>query len=217
MVDVREPANPQFAGCFSNDGYTHDSECVIYTGPDTRYTGREICFHYNENTLTIVDHTIKGSPSMLSRLAYTGAAYTHQGWLLEGMDYLLLDDEADESRGNTPGGRTRTYIWDIRNLQAPVHIANYHSPVPSIDHNLYIRGKYAYQSNYESGLRITDTTRVPEGILEEVAFFDVRPQSNNVAFNGAWSSYNYFRSGYVVTNSIERGLFVLRVNLPDML
>ena len=31
----------------------------------------------------------------------------------------------------------------------------YLSPKVSIDHNLYVRDQYAYQSNYESGLRIT--------------------------------------------------------------
>ena len=36
MVDVNDPVNPQFAGCFGEDGYVHDAQCVIYNGPDTR-------------------------------------------------------------------------------------------------------------------------------------------------------------------------------------
>ena len=47
MIDVREPANPTFAGCFSDGetgrrgtGYTHDAQCVVYHGPDNDYTGR---------------------------------------------------------------------------------------------------------------------------------------------------------------------------------
>lgn len=224
QVDVNDPANPRFAGCFSNDGYTHDSECVIYDGPDTRYTGREICFHYNENTLTIVDHTIKGSPQLLSRLGYTGASYTHQGWNRADQQYLLLDDELDEQRGqattrcaNGQTGCTATYIWDIRDLQAPRHIGTYVGPERSIDHNQYIRGRYSYQSNYESGLRILDISQIAQARLTEAGFFDMRPESTTPNFNGVWSSFNYFRSGVVVSNSIERGLFVLRPNLPDVL
>lgn len=67
MVDIRDPANPSFAGCYAEDGYTHDAECVIYSGPDERYSGHEICFNYNEDTLTIVDVTHKDEIRLLSR------------------------------------------------------------------------------------------------------------------------------------------------------
>lgn len=224
QVDVNNPAQPRFAGCFANDGYTHDSECVIYSGPDARFTGREICFHYNENTLTIVDHTNKNSPDLLSRLSYPGASYTHQGWARADQAYLLLDDELDEQRGqattrcaNGQTGCTVTYIWDIRDLRNPNHIGNYVGANRSIDHNMYIRGQYAYQSNYESGMRILDISNIAQAQLREVAFFDMRPESTTPNFNGVWSSYNYFRSGTIVSNSIERGLFVLRANLPNLL
>ena len=36
-VDVSEPKNPKFAGCFGGDGYTHDAQCLVYRGPDVRY------------------------------------------------------------------------------------------------------------------------------------------------------------------------------------
>merc|ERR1719464_2360458 len=51
-IDVSDPGNPRYRGCFSADGYTHDAECVTYDGPDADYVGKEICFGYNENTLT---------------------------------------------------------------------------------------------------------------------------------------------------------------------
>lgn len=216
QVNVTVPANPVFAGCFSNDGYTHDSECVIYRGPDARFQGREICFHYNEDTLTIVDHTETFNAVQLSRSPYANSAYTHQGWLDESQGFLLLDDELDERQGNTPGGRAANYIWNVQSLTAPFLMNTYYSPVVSIDHNQYVRGQYSYMSNYESGLRIVDISNIANGILNEVASFDVRPKSNTLNFNGAWSSYNYFESGVVVTNSIERGLFVFAVNLPNV-
>ena len=75
IVDVSQPKNPRFVKCFADDGYTHDAQCVIYGGPDTRYQHKEICFNYNEDTFTIVD-TEQGTN--VSRVAYTGASYTHQ-------------------------------------------------------------------------------------------------------------------------------------------
>ena len=35
-MDVSVPLNPRFAGCFAEDGYTHDAQCVLYNGPDAR-------------------------------------------------------------------------------------------------------------------------------------------------------------------------------------
>lgn len=212
MIDLKTP-NPTFAGCFSSDGYTHDAQCVVYNGPDTRYTGREICVNFNEDTLTIVDVEDKSAPKMLSRIAYNGVAYTHQGWMTADQQYMLMDDELDELEG-TNDGHTVTYVWDIRSLTAPVNTGNYKAKVMSIDHNLYIIKNRAFASNYESGLRILDTTNIASASITEVGFFDVRPESTKVAFNGAWSVYPYFKSGSIVVASIERGLFVLKFNDP---
>ena len=35
---------PTYVGCFGDDGYTHDAEVVIYSGPDEEFRGREIMF-----------------------------------------------------------------------------------------------------------------------------------------------------------------------------
>lgn len=58
--------------------YTHDAQCVIYHGPDKRYQGKEICFAYNEDTLTIVDVSDKSDMKLISRMSYNDAQYTHQ-------------------------------------------------------------------------------------------------------------------------------------------
>ena len=78
MVNVSKPLNPKFAGCYADDGYTHDAECVIYNGPDVEHHGREICFCYNEDTLTLVDVTERKSPRMISRKSYDRHRYVHQ-------------------------------------------------------------------------------------------------------------------------------------------
>jgi hypothetical protein len=40
-------------GCAQADGYVHDAQCLVYRGPDTKYNGRDICYGYNEDTLTM--------------------------------------------------------------------------------------------------------------------------------------------------------------------
>jgi choice-of-anchor B domain-containing protein len=207
VVDVRAPTSPRAAGCFSFDGYSHETQCVVYEGPDTLYRDREICFNSNEDTLTVVDATDKLEQVMVSRTGYGGSAYTHQGWLTEDHRFFLVNDEGDEQ---TFKHRTRTWIWDVSDLDAPFVMNNYDGPTPSIDHNLYIRGHLVYESNYRSGLRVLDATDVALGSLHEVGFFDIYPSDDAPSFNGAWTSYPFFASGMVVINGIEQGLFVVR-------
>jgi hypothetical protein len=47
MIDINDPKDPTYAGCFQDHGYVHDTQCVVYEGPDRRYHGREICFNSN--------------------------------------------------------------------------------------------------------------------------------------------------------------------------
>ncbi len=207
MVDINAPAAPLYAGCFSTDGYTHDAQCVIYNGPDEDYQGQEVCFNSNENTLTIVDVTSKFLPVQLSRTSYLGQRYTHQGWLTEDHAYFLLNDELDEMNN---GHNTRTYIWDVQDLNAPVLLGSHLSTAAAIDHNLYVLGNYVYQANYRAGLRILELTDLAGATMTEVGYFDIYPLNNNASFNGAWSNYPYFESGTIIVSGIEQGLFVLR-------
>jgi len=214
VVDIRDPLNPKFAGCFGQDGYVHDTQCVVYRGPDTRYHDKEVCFCYNEDSLTIVDVTDKDNMHMISRTEYEGCQYTHQGWLLPNSAYLLLDDELDEITG--PNQHTRTMLWDVRNLENPSIANSFYSTETVVDHNLYTRDNRAYLSNYCGGLRIYDTTQAFNGgRMTEVGFFDVAPDCDTPEFMGSWSSYVYFPSRTIVVNSIERGLFVLKFNDPQ--
>jgi hypothetical protein len=80
---------------------------------------------------------------------------------------------------------------------------------------MYTEGRFVYQSNYTSGLRILDTSRVSKPDLREVAFFDMYPEDDNPTFDGGtWSNYPYFaQDDIVAVSSMDRGLFVLR---PDL-
>lgn len=210
MVDVRVPTAPAGAGCFSADGYTHDTQCVIYRGPDSRYVDHELCFSSNTNTLTIVDVSNKSAPVMLARKGYSGRGYTHQGWLTDDHAHFILDDEQDEQKF---GVNTRTHVWDVSNVSSPVHLGFHEGPGTAIDHNLYVRDGYVYQANYRSGLRILDLISVASATFHERAFFDIYPPDDVPSFNAAWNNYPFFPSGVVVVSGIEQGLYVLRPNL----
>jgi choice-of-anchor B domain-containing protein len=223
VVDIRNPAAPAFAGCVDEDGYTHETQCVIYRGPDAQHNGREVCFNANEDTLTVVDVTDKSAPRQLSRTTYapylhptTGQyrGYMHQGWLTGDHARFLLDDELDETGQQL--AKNRTMVWDVSDLDAPFVQGIFQGSTGSIDHNQYVRGLHAFQSNYRSGLRVLDVRNAPAADLSEVAFFDVYPVDDAAAFNGTWSNYPFFASGTVIASGIEQGLFVLRpqVGMP---
>ncbi len=214
MIDIRDPQNPKFAGCFAHEGtgrtgtgYTHDAQCVEYAGPDTRYSGQEVCFGANETALSIADVTDKDSTVTLSSAEYPNVGYAHQGWLTEDHRYFLLNDELDELSGLTDG--TRTLIWDVSDLEDPQLIKEYVSDVKSSDHNLYIKGNLVYQSNYVSGLRILDISDIMNPV--EAGHFDTVPgESNDPGFDGSWSNYPFFKSGVIVVTSGSEGLFLVK-------
>ncbi len=207
MVNVANPLNPLNAGCYSADGYSHDAQCVVYTGPDTTYQNHEICFNSNEDTLTIVDVTNKASPALLSRTTYAGSGYTHQTALTSDQTYLLMDDELDELN---LGHNSRTRIWDVSDLNLPTIIDFFDGPNPNIDHNIYIHNGYAYEANYTSGLQIFDLADVANGNLTLVAHFDSYTANSNANFNGAWAVFPYFDSGLVLITGIDEGMYIVR-------
>lgn len=229
IVDLSTPANPSFLGCLQmfhpEDGSrvtTHEAHCVVYSGPDTRYHGREICFLANESALHVMDVTDKTVDAngkitgavQLAALVYPGLRYAHQGWLAHDQRYFLLGDELDEVENAPPVQNTKTHLFDMADLRNPRVLNPHVHATRCIDHQLFVRGPMLYQTNYTCGLRVLDARRVGEGTLQEVAFFDTAPSDDEAVFSGAWGSYPYFKSGNVIVSDIELGLFVLRPQLP---
>jgi len=208
VVNINDPTNPSFAGCFSSDGYTHDVQCVVYNGPDSTYTGKEICFASNEDTITVVDVTDKNNMVQLDRQGYTGDRYTHQGWLTEDHSYFIYNDELDEMNG--VASKTRTHVMDVRDLNNILYVGYHDGRTAAIDHNLYVKGDLVFQANYRAGLNVLQMSDISNGIFNEVGYFDIYPNSDSASFNGAWSNYPYFPSGTIVVSGIEQGLFILR-------
>lgn len=221
--------NVKATGCASADHYVHDAQCVVYRGPDTKYYGRDICYGYNEDTITIFDVTNKigNNTKIISRISYEGAEYIHQGFVLDlqNQEYLIMDDEYDEVEAVTgPASVNKlptTHIFDIRDLENPKYAGNFQGKTRNIDHNQYVIDGFSYQSNYGAGLTVWDIRSIPKNPsgkdVKEVAFFDIYPEDDelpgggSVAFLGSWSHYAYFKSGYVYINTIERGSFIVKL------
>lgn len=216
ILNIQNPADPVFAGFHSDStvgrnrtGYVHDVQCVNYQGPDPDYQDDEICMNSSEDYLVIANVSNKQNTSTISKSTYDDVGYIHQGWLTEDHCYFLLDDEFDEFEGIN----TRTFIWDVQDLDDPQLVGIYESTLASTDHNQYAKGDYLYQANYTGGLRILDIESIADDTLEEVAYFDTFPANNEVGFRGAWSNYPYFESGVVVVSDINNGLYILYPHL----
>ncbi|MDX1418634.1 MAG: choice-of-anchor B family protein [Rubricoccaceae bacterium] len=212
MVDIQDPTSPTFAGCFSADGYTHDVQCVVYSGPDDDYTGREICLAANEDDIAIVDVTVKSNPTLVAHAFYPNVAYAHQGWLDPSHRYFVSNDELDEISGFVPS--TRTLLFDFADLDAPELRYEYFHPTQATDHNLYIRRNVVFETNDKAGLRLlrlgTEPALAP---LATIGYLDTYPESDLNGFDGAWSVYPFFGDDTLPITSIvsdrTRGLFVV--------
>ena len=212
MLDIRMPLAPAFAGCVGSDGYTHEAQALVYDGPDAQYVGRELLVMYQGEgsaqtggQVSFFDVTNKAAPRRISTVLYPNPGYSHQGWFTADRRHLLVNDEFDRS---APG--SRTIVLDVADLDSPGFAFNYNSAKRTFAHNLYVVGRYAYSSNYTSGLRIVDVQNVVRGGFQEVASFDTYQQSDSYSYNGQWMNYPFFASGTIVASDIQNGLFVLR-------
>jgi len=206
FINIQNPTNPQAAGGFEDQSYSHDSQVVNYNGPDSDYIGSEILISSNEDEVVIVDVTDKDNPTTISTISYSNIGYTHQGWFTKDMKYFLLGDEIDEIEF---GGNTRTIVFDLTDLDNPEHHMNYVGPTAAIDHNGYVVGDLFYLSNYTAGVRIVDISNIESNSMDEVGFFDSYPNDNTTSFHGVWNVYPFFESGNIIISDIEGGMFVI--------
>lgn len=232
MVDIRNPIKPSFVGCIDRaifedvrpeqkflnglmgvlhgEDYTHDVQCVIYKGPHVAMRGREICVASNADTVNVVDVTDKSNPVQLAVSGYKQLGYTHQGWLSEDHKYFFLGDELDEMN---IGVSTTTIVWDLTDLTAPKEHFRFVNSTRAIDHNMYVKGNYLYQANYNSGLRILDISGVAEKKIVEAGFFDTNPNKDTAEFDGVWSVYPFFNSDTAVVSGTNGHLYIVKPNL----
>ena len=211
MLDLKpDPTRPTFVGCFSDGvtgrrgtGYSHDAQCVVYRGPDRDYQGHEICIGANETALSLADVTDKANPVSIATASYPNVAYAHQGWLSDDQRWFFSNDEIDEANGSEP--HTRTLVWDLTDLDDPVLAVEYRATTTETDHNLYVRGRFMYQSNTGAGLRVIDVADPRNPV--EVGHFDTDREGTG---GGTWSNYPYFTSGVVPVTGGFAGIFFVR-------
>lgn len=200
FVDISNPLNPIPAGGFATDSYSHDGQVVIYNGPDTDYTSREIYIGSNTSFVSIVDITDKSNPQSIATMTYSNTVYTHQGWFTQDHRYFILGDEIDEIN---LGFNTRSIVFDLQDLDHPELHFEYEGPSAATDHNGYVKGDTYYLANYTAGVRMIDISGIDSQNFQETGFFDVYPSSNNAGYNGAWNVYPYFESGTVLVTTLR--------------
>ncbi len=214
IVDVSSPMAPAFAGCFDQE-QVHDVQCVRYAGPDPDHQGKDICFGSDEEIFSVIDVTDPQTPVVLDRSVPADHVFVHQGWLSEDQRFFLLDDELDElDRGHG----TRTYVYDVADLDSMVLAGFFTNVTASIDHNLYVVQDHVFEANYTSGLRVLRLGNLAQAELAEVAFFDTIPLHDAALILGAWTAFPFFASGVVIVSDSDTGLYVLNPDLdavPD--
>ena len=207
FLDLNDPQSYRFVGGYGEGGYSHDAQVVTYNGPDKDYTGKEIFLGSNESKLVIVDVTDKENPTAISEISYQNSFYTHQGWFDKDQRFFILGDELDESR---IGGKTRTLVFDLNDLDNPQLHHSYYGPTNAIDHNGYVKGNLFYLANYTAGIRVIDINDLENKNMSEIGFFDTFPEHNYVTYDGAWNVYPFFESGVIAISDINKGLFLIK-------
>jgi hypothetical protein len=181
---------------------------ITYDGPDSDYTGKEIAFASNADHVEIVDVTNKSNPIQIASFEYPATGYTHQNWLTEDRNYMLLGDEGDEFDF---GFNTRTLVFNISDLDNIVLHMEYEGETSSVDHNGYVIGDKYYLANYSSGLRVVDISDIENGNMTASSYFDTYPSNNNANYAGTWNVYPFFESGNIVISG-ENGFTLVRDN-----
>lgn len=206
-----DPENPEEVFVWDpGPSYPHNLECVIYHGPDSRFVGHEICFGAApRRSLVIYDVTDKANPVKLSRTFYKRFNQPWHTALTPDHRFLLLSDSYDE---HVPGFNTRTFLWDLSSLTAPVQFASYDGPTRARDLHIEVRGRYAFLANATAGLRVLDLRQIAKGRVREAGFFDMEPELDRANWFGA-VSLDVLPSGTVIVGSTRQGLYVLEPRL----
>ncbi len=207
FVNIQNPTQPSGASGYAGGGYSHDAQVVTYNGPDTQYVGKEIYIGSNETEVVIVDVTNKSNPIPIDTFGYFNTAYTHQAWLTEDHEFLLLCDEIDELDF---GFNSRTVVFNMTDLDNGTLNFTYSGPTPATDHNGYVVGDSYYLANYTAGLREVDLSQVSNFSMSEIGFFDTHPSNDTAGFAGAWNVYPYFPSRNILISDRSRGMILVK-------
>lgn len=183
IFDLRpDPENPVYVGEYQPH-YIHDS----YVLRDTIYAAG-----IYGNGLTIADARDKANVQTIATISYSGAG-THNSWVTKDRRFVITTDEI----GTTP---KTLKIWDITDLPnvPTVPTATYTADPGEIEHNVTIRGDYAYTAWYDAGVQVTN-------IMDPA-----NPTNAGGQLTGGtvWGVYPFFPSGKIICGDMTNGLWV---------
>lgn len=218
ILDLSNPTNPTVAGNISsNFGYCHDAQVVQYDGPDPDYQGKQILIgsFSSDRNVKILDVTNKSSVSQISSFSYSTARYTHQGWFTDDKRFFILGDELDEDIT----GATRTFVFDLEDLDNPSLHYTHTGATGATDHNGYVRGNRYYLANYKEGAKVFKIDGLYDNTpsMVEVNYYDTMPGTSSTGTEGVWNVYPYLESGILITSGFgalnsntDGGLFLVK-------
>lgn len=207
VLDCTDPAVPVISGVAAEWGTFHDAHALHYDGPDLEHQGKDLLFAAGNQKLWILDVSDPTDITEIAHATYPSPVFAHQVWVSESHDHAFMGDELDES---SSGSGTRTLVFDLTDLDAPVLEETYHSTATATDHNQYTHGEWLFQSNYRAGLRVLSDAWPASPALVERGFFDPDPASDAPGFHGAWSHVILEELGLVAMSHIEQGVWMLR-------
>jgi len=141
IFSLANPIAPVFQGTYMQR-YIHD----CYVRNDTLY-GAAI---YSGGGIDIVNVQNKSNPQLIGRITYSGSG-THNVWTTADRHYVISTDEI--------GSTAKTLkFWDLTTFPpAPVNpVATYTINPADIEHNVVVRGNYAYVAWYTAGIVVVD-------------------------------------------------------------
>ncbi len=190
IFDLRnDPENPVFAGTYEPE-YIHDS----YVLRDTIYASAI----YGGGGINIADARNKASIQQIGKITYTGSG-THNAWVTKDRQYVISTDEI----GSTPKTIKSWFIGDLPTI--PSSPAATFTPVPGqTEHNITIRGDYAYVAWYSAGLRVVNIENPASPT--DAGGYDTSPSTSG--YNGMWGVYPFFPSGKIIGGDMQNGLWV---------
>ena len=192
IFDLRnDPENPVFAGEYQPD-YIHD----CYVVRDTMFASAI----YSGGGLYIADVRQKNSVRFIGKISYSGSG-THNAWVTKDRRYAITTDEI--------GTTAKTLkFWDIRALPSlpTVPASTFTASPGQIEHNVTVRGDYAYVAWYSAGVRVVGIADPTQPV--DAGGFDTSPSISG--YNGVWGIYPYFPSGRVIAGDMQNGLWVFR-------
>lgn len=192
IFSLANPVAPVYQGVYTQR-YIHDS----YVRNDTLY-GAAI---YSGGGIDIINVQNKTNPVLIGRITYTGSG-THNVWTTKDRHYVISTDEI--------GGTAKTLkFWDLTTFPpAPTNpVSTYTINPADIEHNVVVRGNYAYVAWYTAGIVVVDISDPTNP--QTAGYYDTYPGPSG-GYNGVWPIYPSFPSGKITATDMQTGTWVFR-------